>query len=83
MGRSEDSISFKKEMLMSLQTLDTNSLLMISCPRNTHQWKPKINIHLEQGRYLIKTATSLDDFAKVLELRRQVFLQEFAGLKRR
>ena len=66
---------------MPLQTLDANSVAYDYCPRNTHQWKPKINIHLEQGRYLIKTATNLDDFCQVLELRRQVFLQEFAGLK--
>ncbi|HYX35239.1 MAG TPA: GNAT family N-acyltransferase [Oligoflexus sp.] len=42
-------------------------------------WKAKVPIHLEQARYIIKTADSAEEFRQVIDLRSAVFIEEFAG----
>ncbi|WP_141734755.1 GNAT family N-acetyltransferase [Oligoflexus tunisiensis] len=42
-------------------------------------WRAKVPIHLDQSRYIIKTADSLEEFRQVIDLRSAVFIEEFAG----
>lgn len=42
-------------------------------------WRAKVPIHLEQSRYIIKTADSIEEFKQVIDLRSAVFIEEFAG----
>lgn len=43
------------------------------------QWRPKINLELQQSRYLIKTAQTAQEFEDTIRLRSEVFLREFAA----
>ncbi|NRA65445.1 MAG: GNAT family N-acetyltransferase [Pseudobacteriovorax sp.] len=43
------------------------------------KWQAKFPIEFQQSSYTIKTADSLDEFHEVLALRKEVFLDEFAG----
>lgn len=43
-------------------------------------WEPKLAIELRQNLYTIKTADSLAEFHQVMDLRREVFLEEFASM---
>ncbi len=42
-------------------------------------WSAKVPLQLEQSRYIIKTADSLEEFRQVIDLRSAVFIEEFAG----
>jgi putative hemolysin len=42
-------------------------------------WRAKVPLYLEQSRYIIKTADSLEEFRQVIDLRSAVFIEEFAG----
>lgn len=44
-------------------------------------WRAKVPVYLEQSRYIIKTADSLEEFRQVIDLRSAVFIEEFAGKK--
>lgn len=51
----------------------------VSMPFANRPWRAKVPMEIRQSRYIIKTASSAEEFRKVIHLRSQVFLQEFAG----
>ena len=63
-----------------VSSIEKSDVVNLSYPSQCLDWKPKLSINLEQGKYIIKTAENILDFKKVLDLRRKVFLLEFAGL---
>ncbi|RZA25032.1 MAG: GNAT family N-acetyltransferase [Proteobacteria bacterium] len=48
-------------------------------PKAFFDWKPKILFEIKQGRYLIKTAETREEFLATIQLRTDVFLKEFAA----
>lgn len=42
-------------------------------------WRPKLRFQMNLGRYIVKTADSIDEFEATIRLRSDVFLREFAG----
>ncbi len=42
-------------------------------------WRAKVPISIDQSRYIIKTANSIEEFRQVIDLRSAVFIEEFAG----
>lgn len=42
-------------------------------------WRPKLRFQMQQGRYIIKTADTLEEFEATIRLRSDIFLREFAG----
>jgi putative hemolysin len=42
-------------------------------------WKAKVPISIDQSRYIIKTASNIEEFRQVIDLRSAVFIEEFAG----
>ena len=43
-----------------------------------NNWTAKLSFKIQQGKYTIKVADNISEFNQVLELRKQVFLSEFA-----
>ena len=42
------------------------------------EWRAKVPFEIKQSRYIIKTASNLQEFGEVIKLRTDVFLKEFA-----
>ena len=61
-------------------TTPVKSPLFLEYPVECNEWKQKIDLNIEQGKYQIKTAQCVEDFKRVLKLRREVFLLEFAQM---
>jgi putative hemolysin len=55
------------------------ALPVFALPTVPQAWKPKIPLAIHQGRYLIKTADTPEEFLATVQLRTDVFLKEFAG----
>lgn len=47
---------------------------------NVYKFKPKINMHLEMGTYIVKTAETPKELIESFHLRHEVFNVEFRGL---